>query len=101
LQALETLRFPLSGLQKRHIQPERYVPCFRFSGYISCTKIDFKKEKKLFKNYSLAGQLDAFTPQGIVMKACKKYIFQYITGKVAHMDAIVSQNIRRLFLFDR
>jgi hypothetical protein len=25
LQALETLRFPLSGLQKRHIQPERYV----------------------------------------------------------------------------
>jgi hypothetical protein len=25
LQDLETLHFPLSGLQKRHIQPERYV----------------------------------------------------------------------------
>jgi hypothetical protein len=25
LQALETLRFPLSGLKKRHIQPGRYA----------------------------------------------------------------------------
>jgi hypothetical protein len=25
LQALETYGFPLSGLQKRHIQPERYA----------------------------------------------------------------------------
>jgi hypothetical protein len=27
LQALENLRFPLSGLQKRRKQPERYVQC--------------------------------------------------------------------------
>jgi hypothetical protein len=47
------------------------------------------------------GQLNAFTPHGTAVKAYKKYIFQYITGKLEHMDAIVPQNIRRLFLFDR
>jgi hypothetical protein len=75
------------------------VPCFRFSGYISRIKIDFKKEKKSFEN-SLMGQLNAIAPHGIIMKAYKKYMFPYIPGKVAHMDAIMPQNIRRLFLFD-
>jgi hypothetical protein len=31
------------------------------------------------------------------VKAYKKYIFQYITGKVEHMDALMLQDIRRFF----
>jgi hypothetical protein len=36
-------------------------------------------------------------PHGTAVKAHKKYLFQYITGKVEHMDALMPQNIRRLF----
>jgi hypothetical protein len=46
LPVLVLLRKPLYGLAKRRKQPERYVPCFRFSGYIGCIKIDFKKKGK-------------------------------------------------------
>jgi hypothetical protein len=35
------------------------------------------------------------------MKAYKKYMFPYITGNVEHMDALMPQNMRRFFLFDR
>jgi hypothetical protein len=98
LPALVLLRKPLSGLSKRRKQPERYVPCFRFSGYIGCTMIYSKERKKIIKK-SLVGQLNAIMPHGTAVKTYKKYIFQYIIGKVAHMDAIMLQNIRRFFLY--
>jgi hypothetical protein len=47
------------------------------------------------------GQLKAITPHGTAVKAHKKYIFQYIIGKLEHMDALMPQDIRGFFLFDR
>jgi hypothetical protein len=94
------LRISLFGPPKRRKQPERYTPCFRFSGYINRVTIDFKKEKKSFENYSLMGQLNTITIHGIAIKTDKKQIFQYIIRKVEHMDAIMPQNSRRFFVFD-
>jgi hypothetical protein len=39
-------------------------------------------------------------PHGAAVKAYKKYIFQYIIGKMEYMDALMPQNMRRLFPFD-
>jgi hypothetical protein len=47
------------------------------------------------------GKWNAIALHGIVMKAYKKYIFQYIIGKAEHVDALMPQNIRIFFPFDR
>jgi hypothetical protein len=60
-----------------------------------------KKKRKSFENHSLMGQLNAIAPHGTAVEAYKKYIFQYIIGKMEYVNALMPQNIRRLFLFDR
>jgi hypothetical protein len=68
------LRKALIRAGKTSYTAGRYVPCFRFSGYISHVKINFKKREKSLEN-SLMGKLNTITPHDTAVKHIRSTFF--------------------------